>query len=296
MLARACFRRTGIMRMFAGPEQWMIRLKAQEESRRAAADKANTSAGKPSTLKLPGDQKPVRHHEMAALRGEWDPHLGAKITFRDESGTDVRVDRPSCLFRTKLLVGQSIAVTALPWITLATVANTGVGAPEIFGCVVVSSILAAASTAFHRRLVAIVVSMRIIPADDATPQGAVLELGVPVSCVSSQTRFIQVPLGSISGLAASADGVWRTLGVRSRGKLELYHLSSLACSNQIIPYVVSMKRHLESLEPEQRKLVLCLASKPPFGDPARVVWLPNTDFLIPDVTVDDPYPNFDAFI
>lgn len=223
------------------------------------------------------------------LRG-WDPEAAARHVFdRNDPTSNVNLDAE----QSRGIVWTQVAM--LQCVVVAVCNSMYLYDPAIYNdqmamslCTSMCIFCAWCLTKFYQRIVRCAVHLRIEPDEDGTPAGAAIVCWCisGVWSVGVALKTFSIPIESIALIGVSADGRWRTIAFRRFGRADHVCLSPCQDAAKAIPFVVAMRRHLETLDPELRRMRIMVVVP---ADPTHLVWN-VTDQEIPDPSPDAPWP------
>ena len=198
---------------------------------------------------------------VSEVYGAWDAEAAAGRAYkvhRDAlvdvaQGTDARLR--GLMLRAAAVVALSTGLTAPTYLYL-------LFAPcwsELVTGGVVTTAALASTIHLSNRISQTAISMRIVPSVTGTPIGAKIEI-ITQPYIFYTTRSTRLyALENISRIGISDDGLWRILEFTSPGgRKDMYQLRLCNNVSSVMPFLVSMKRHLEDilLEEGERTTIL----------------------------------------
>eukprot|EP01061_Rhynchopus_euleeides_P038628 TRINITY_DN66255_c0_g1_i1.p1 TRINITY_DN66255_c0_g1~~TRINITY_DN66255_c0_g1_i1.p1 ORF type:complete len:305 (+),score=78.67 TRINITY_DN66255_c0_g1_i1:70-984(+) len=236
--------------------------------------------------------------------GEWDPKEAAISTFKvhDMNATAPLVVKRELRPRLDLLRAMatcSIATGLTPLGYAGMISTPGMA--ELAGACAVALAAFKFALMMNRRVISTALRIRIVPSIGSSAVGAQVEVTVFKSCFATEPSLHTYPLHSLTQIAISQDGLWRCLVFTQHGKSDTVHLRLCPNAHHVIPFLISMKRHLEVIAVEEDltpKEAASLAgtplqvvgSVPETIDPARFMHRPDPTVKYADVTLTSPYP------
>eukprot|EP01065_Artemidia_motanka_P038926 TRINITY_DN4776_c0_g1_i1.p1 TRINITY_DN4776_c0_g1~~TRINITY_DN4776_c0_g1_i1.p1 ORF type:complete len:302 (+),score=85.65 TRINITY_DN4776_c0_g1_i1:61-966(+) len=217
--------------------------------------------------------------EETAVAKKWDVEAAAERAFK-VSGTD---DLPAASRHAGVLILRAIIVQSS---LMTFVCPLWLG----FGWAGVTSTAAclAAMTVAHLQMGQCCFALRIHMQKGMDPGECRIVATTMQSPWTVASRTVQIPLRSLADVCASLDGRWRMLSYRQYGRLHKLHLSTCeADAAAAVPFIVSVRRHLERVDPSLRKMRVALCAPAP--DPSGLRWMRSRSDIC-DVSPTDPFP------
>ena len=255
-------RRCRILRLSI-PELWTQRLTSEEVKSTADGDN--------------GFQKRY---------GDWDASHSAMVTFKPALTEDVIIKENKAVSQVRRVALRGLIPLLAPIVLFP---SGIISVVDMMTICALTSIGTGWFFTYNAVFIRLVRDMRIIPEFEDSPVGTVVEITTQQHCWSVSTKTTLVKLQNILNVTCSKDGQWLALVVRhdNTNKNDTYYLHTFDGAVHIIPYILTMKKHLVEEAPE-------------FYTPTYVTlgslyfsYLVSVEKIeLPEVSVLHPYPDF----
>eukprot|EP01063_Lacrimia_lanifica_P000683 TRINITY_DN10355_c0_g2_i1.p1 TRINITY_DN10355_c0_g2~~TRINITY_DN10355_c0_g2_i1.p1 ORF type:complete len:338 (+),score=125.52 TRINITY_DN10355_c0_g2_i1:62-1015(+) len=267
---------------FGMHEVWLAKLTAEKELKKAAASIRKNR------------QRPVYDHEaMTAKHGEWDPAKAAEYAFRTEGEDQALKEQQqgSHINTARMIAFHGFFMATAPWYVMLWTKLTAWTIWMFAGSSVWTMAAGYVAAKVSQRLHTAVLRLRIVPLSPDTPHGTIIELVVLDGLMMQKTTQLRVPIEQVRLISCDDNGRWVQIAIReNESRVDSYTLVTCPNADKVVPYLVSMKRHYEAVEPTQPPLTLGVAAPAP-GDHLKMHYNFQVHRHIHDVTVAEPYPN-----